>query len=149
MTVRFLTVSYTASWRGVFPDYCCLPFCCRRTIGSSVLVTCTSICATVWRDISLITSALATEDIWMEAEHARVFVFNSRGLSRGIFVFTNISLVIFPDDTLRRPILLPIWISCDEVNILLPVLHHPRSLRLILDILQFGIWVITIGLVVG
>ena len=36
----------------------------------SVLVTCTSICATVRRDISLISSDLAPEDTWMEEAHA-------------------------------------------------------------------------------
>ena len=70
-------------------------------MGSSVLVTCTSIFATVWRDILLIYSALDPEDTWIEAAHAWVFVVKS-GELRGIsFVFLKLSLMMLLDETLK------------------------------------------------
>ena len=57
-----LIASYTAARRIMFLDDCCLYFARRTIIGSSVLGTCTSIGATIWRGILLISSVLATED---------------------------------------------------------------------------------------
>ena len=101
MTVIFLTASYTATQRIMFLGDCCIPFYWRTTIGSSVLVTCNSIGATVWSDIYFISSILAPEDTWMEAAHAWVFVVKSLGIRGGSFVFTNLSLMMFPADILK------------------------------------------------
>ena len=49
-------------------------------MGSLVMVSCTSIGATVRRDILFIYSALDTEDTWEEAVNAWVFVVKSVGM---------------------------------------------------------------------
>ena len=85
----------------MFLEDCCLPFARRKTIGSSVLVTCTSIGATVWRDILLIYSALDPEDTWLEAAHAWVFCTKSIGLRGCRIVFAKLSLMMFPSETLK------------------------------------------------
>ena len=59
VTVIFLTASYFADWRTMLINDCCLPFYWKKTIGSSVLVTCTSIGVIVPSDILLISSDLA------------------------------------------------------------------------------------------
>ena len=78
-----------------------MPFSRRTTIGSLVLVSFTSISATVRRYVSLISSDLAPEDTWIESEHAWVFVVNPGGLRGGSFVLTNPSLITLLDDTLK------------------------------------------------
>ena len=85
----------------MFLDDCCAPFHQSTIIVSSVLVNFTSIGPTVCRDILLISSALYPEDNFMEAAHAWVFVVNSGGVRGGIFVSTNVSLMMFPSDTLK------------------------------------------------
>ena len=40
-TFCLLTESYAAAWRIIFLDDCCVPFARRKTIGSSVILTCT------------------------------------------------------------------------------------------------------------
>ena len=82
-------------------DYYWTHFDWRTTIGSLVLISCTSICATVWRDILFISWVLGLEDTWTEAENAWVFVVNLVGMMGSSFVFTNISLMMFPADTLK------------------------------------------------
>ena len=49
----------------------------------------------------------------------------------------------------RHPMLPPIWSSCGEVKCFCPILQHPHTLRLIVERLQFGIWVIIFGTVIG
>ena len=68
--VSFLTAPYAEARRKFFFDDCLLLFACGKTIGSLVLVACTSIVATVRRDILLIYSSLGPEDTWMKASHA-------------------------------------------------------------------------------
>ena len=58
-------------------------------MGSSVLVTCKSIGATVWHSILFISSALDSEYTCMEAAHAWVFVVKLIGL-RGSDLFLKI-----------------------------------------------------------
>ena len=89
MTVIFLTASYTAYQRIIFLDDCFIPFSRRTTMGSSVLVTCNSIGATIWSDVLFISSVLAPEDTWMEAEHTWIFVVQSLGMRGGGFVFQS------------------------------------------------------------
>ena len=74
MKVILLTASCTEVQRTMLLDNFWLPFARRTTIGTLVLVSCTSICATVWHDILFISSALTPEDTWIEAAHAWVFV---------------------------------------------------------------------------
>ena len=99
--VTFLAASYAAAWRIIFLDDCCVNFARRTTIGSSVLVTCNLIGATVWSDVLFIYSALDPEDTWMEAAHAWVFVVKLGGLRGGSFVFKNLSLMVLPADILK------------------------------------------------
>ena len=101
MDVIFLAASYTAAWRIMFLDDCCIPFTWRTTIWSSVLATCNSIGTIFWRDILFIYSALAPEDTWMGAAHAWVFVIKSVGLRGSSFFFTKLSLMMFPADILK------------------------------------------------
>ena len=56
-----------------------------------------SIGATVKRDISLTSSALAQEDNWTEAAHAWVFVVKSGRLRGSSLVFTKLYLMTFLD----------------------------------------------------
>ena len=63
----------------MFLDDFCIPFAQSTTKGSSVLVTCNSIGATLWSNILFIYSALDPEDTYMEASYAWVFVVNSEG----------------------------------------------------------------------
>ena len=51
MTVCFLTASYTTAWRIMFLDDFFAPFDRSIIVGSSDLITCTSIGVTVLRDI--------------------------------------------------------------------------------------------------
>ena len=83
MTVIFLTVSYDAAQRIMLLDDCWVPFSRRTTIGSSVLVTCNLIGATIWYDILFISSTLASEDTCMEAAHDWVFVVKFGRISGG------------------------------------------------------------------
>ena len=80
-----------------------------ETIGSSVLVSCTSIGATVRRDISLISSALGPEDTWTKAANSWVFVVKLIGMRGGYLFLKNLSLMVFPADTLKA--------SLDSTNI--------------------------------
>ena len=89
MDVRFLTASYTASQIINSLDDCCVQFARGKTIGSSVLVTCKSIGATVWRDILFVSSPLATEDPRMEVAHARVFIAKSGGLGVVVYILQS------------------------------------------------------------
>ena len=73
------------------------------------MVTCNSICTTVWRDIFLISSALAPEDNWMEAAHTWLFVVKSVGRMGGRIVLAKLSLIRLPSA----------WISYGEVKTLL------------------------------
>ena len=82
-------------------DDCCLPFAQRKIIGSSVLVTFTSICATVRCDILLVYSSLYQEDTCMEAAHAWVFVVKSVGLRGGSFYSAKLYLMMLPADILK------------------------------------------------
>ena len=75
MMVSCLTESYAAAQSEMLLDDFWLTLSRRKTIGSPVLVSCTSIGTTVWHDLSLISLALVTEDTWTEAENAWVFVF--------------------------------------------------------------------------
>ena len=50
-------------------------------------------------DISLVSSHLDSEGTCVEAAHAWVFVVKFGGLRNNSFVFTNISLMMFPADT--------------------------------------------------
>ena len=86
----------------MFLDDCCIPFSLRTTLGSSVLVTCTSLDETVRRDIFLISSDFNPEDNWMEAASAWVFVVKLVGLRDSIFVFGNMCLMTLPADTLKE-----------------------------------------------
>ena len=85
----FITASYAAACRILFLGDCCVPFDRRTNIGSSVLVTCNSIGATVWSDILLISLTLYPEDTWLEAAHVWVFVLKSEGL-KGVDLFLQI-----------------------------------------------------------
>ena len=93
MTVIFHTASCAAFWIIMLPGDFCVPFVQKKTIGSSVLLTCKSIGATVCRGILFISSALDSEDTWMETAHAWVFVVKLGGL-RGV----AFSLKTVPDD---------------------------------------------------
>ena len=83
MTVRCLTASYDAARRTLFLDAFQLPLYRRITIVSAVLVSCTSIGATVQRYISFISSALDPEDTWTEEVNAWVLLVKLVGL-RGV-----------------------------------------------------------------
>ena len=96
MTVRLLAASYAAARRIIFLDDCCLPFYQRKNIGSSVLVTCTAIWATVLRDILLISTALDSEYTWTEAAHSLIFVVKSGGMMGDSFFCEAV-----PDDVSR------------------------------------------------
>ena len=65
MTVIFLIVSNAADPRIIFLSDCCAPFYWRTALGSSVLVTCNLIGATVWSNILFISSAMSQENTWM------------------------------------------------------------------------------------
>ena len=101
MTVLFLAALYASSWRIMFLDDFCVPFDQRTTIGSSVLVTCNLIGATVWLYIFFISSALYPEDNWMEAENYWVFFVKLIGIRGGRFFFSNMSLMMLPADNLK------------------------------------------------
>ena len=85
----------------MFLDNFCAHFARNKTIGSSVLVNCYSIGATFWGDILLVYSTLGPEDTWLEAAHAWVFVVKLGGLRLNSIVFVNLSLMMFPSDTLK------------------------------------------------
>ena len=53
------------------------------------------------RDTPLISSALDPEDTWTEAENSWVFVVESGGLRGRSLIFTKVSLMTFPDNTLK------------------------------------------------
>ena len=148
MTVSFLTSSYAADRRKCYLMISDYPFDQRKTIGSSILVSLDSIGATVLRGILLISSDLAPEDIWMEAENAWISVVNSGGIRGGRF-FSQIwpwrccQLTYW-----RHPMIQTRWSSYGEVNFFCPIFQHPHRLHLILKILQIGIGAIIIGLVV-
>ena len=101
MTVIFLTASYAAAWRIMFLDDCCVPFARRTTIWSSFLLIFNSIGATLWHDLLFIYSTLSLEDTFMEAAHAWVFVVKLGGLRGSSFVFSELSLMMFPADILN------------------------------------------------
>ena len=95
MDVLFLTASYAAAWIIMFLNDCYVSFYWRTTIGSSVLVTCNFVATTVWCDILFIYLALDPEDIWMDSAHAWVFVVKLGGPRGSIFIFENLSLMMF------------------------------------------------------
>ena len=74
ITVLFITLLYAADSRIMLLDDFFIPFDQRTTIGSSVLITCNWIGATVWHGILFIYPALDPEDTWMEAAHSWIFV---------------------------------------------------------------------------
>ena len=81
----------------MFLGDCYGPFARRKTIGSSVLVTCNLIGTTVWHDILFISSSLTPEDNWMEAAHAWVCVAKLVGMRGGGLCFYK----AVPDDFCR------------------------------------------------
>ena len=94
----FCTVSYNAAWRRIFLDGCWVIKLARMiTIGSLVLVTWNLIGASVSSTIWLMTF----EDVWMENTHACVFVIMLWGLRGSIRVLSNLSLMMFPADTVK------------------------------------------------
>ena len=101
MTVIFLTSLYTAAWRIMFLDYFWPYFARSTTIGSSVLSTCNSIGAIVWRDILFIYLDLYPEDTCIEASHAWVFFVELGGLRGDRIFLEKVYLVIFPSDILK------------------------------------------------
>ena len=116
ITDILLTLPYSVAQREIFLDDFWLPFAWRTTIGSSVLVTCTSIVATVWCDISLISSALDPENTCMEAAHAWVFIVKSGGM-RGVYLFSQIFIWwCFQLIPWRYPMIPSRHSSCREVK---------------------------------
>ena len=92
MRVCLITASYAETRRKIFPDDCWL-LCSRRTnTALLVLMSYTSIYATVQHDISFISSALDPEGTWMEAGHVWVFVVKSGGLKGGRFFLQSFPL---------------------------------------------------------
>ena len=101
IVVFCLTASYNLYQRTVFLDDFWLLFAWTTTIVSSVLVSCTSLGATLWRDILLISSSFYSEYTWAEASNPRAFVVKLGGLRGGSFVFKKNSLMMVPDETLK------------------------------------------------
>ena len=118
ITVIFLTASDAAARRIMSLSDFCVPFSQRKTIGSSVLVTCNSIGAAVWCDIWFIYSALYPEDTWMEAAHAWLFVVKLGGLRAGIYFLQICPWWCCHLTSWRNPMLQPRLSSCGEVKIL-------------------------------
>ena len=79
MMVHFLVFSYVVAWRTIFLDDFWIYFAQSKTIGSSVIVSCTSIGTMVYLTIPFIYSYLYTE-LW-------VLVVKS-GVMRGVYIYT-------------------------------------------------------------
>ena len=101
VTVCFLTASYAAARIILFLDGFCVPWYWRESIWSVVLVTCNSIGTNICHDLLLISSDLDTENNLMEVSHVWVFGVKSVGMRASSIVFLNISLIMFPSDTLK------------------------------------------------
>ena len=96
--VLFCNVSYAAAWRIIFFGDCwVLPFARIITIGLLGLVTCNSIGASV----SYVILSMPFGDVWTEAKHAYAFVIMLGGPRGSRWVLAKISLVMFPDDTVK------------------------------------------------
>ena len=85
----------------MFLNDCCVPFAQRTTIGSLFLIPCNSIGATVSHDILFIYSSLDSEDTWMEAPHAWMFVVKSGGMREISFVFVKLYIMMLTADILK------------------------------------------------
>ena len=146
--VRCLAASYTADWRTIFPDDFQIPLSWRKTIGLSVLISCTSIDPIVWFAIILMSSTLAPEETWTEATHDCVLLEKLWVLRGGRFK-NNMFLKMFLELTLEAShyftnIEFMWW--CKKIR---PILQHPGRFDIIVKKLQFCIGYIFIGMVVA
>ena len=96
-----LTELYVEAWKTITLDGFSIHFDWKTTIGLTELIYCTPIGPSVRYVIASIYSALDPEETCTEATHDWVLVDNLWGMRGGRFVFTNIPLMLFPDDTLK------------------------------------------------
>ena len=146
--IRCFTEFYAAAQRTIFLDDFWFTFSQRTTIGSSVLIFCTSIGTTVWCDISLMSSELSPEETWTEATHDCVLLEKLWVLRGGRFK-NNMFLKMFLELTLEAShyftnIEFMWW--CKKIR---PILQHPGRFDIIVKKLQFCIGYIFIGMVVA
>ena len=100
--VSLITSPYAVACRTMFLGDFWVPFAQRKTLGSSFLVSSTSIVATVQHDNLSIPSSLDLEDTWTEALYAWVFVFKLVGMNGISLVFSSLYPITFKSETLKE-----------------------------------------------